>query len=509
MVLTPLPEAILDRFRSSSQSRLVQVKAAWRAATLGHATDNMLVEMHRNVHTLKGDARMVQFKDIDLVCQKLEDLLTASEGQNYRVDSDVDLSVSMALDFMGLLLRVKGDQEFTGIDLNGFVSQVHRALHALKSTTRKPKAGLRDARVATPVPGDRISVRAGDRLATAATKVFLEYLSSAGVARIRLRGVWLDLQLELEELNSVAAAAIIETHALAIEALAADLGQTVAVECSLQEDIRISGAAAQALDVALLHSIRNALGHGTADLGDSAGRITLRSKATAAAMELSVRDNGRGIDVEQIRAHALRAGFMHPDVASEATRKELLNLLFESRFTTREQADDIAGRGLGLDVVRDAIQKVGGRVSIDGMPGEGTVLTMHLPLACHEIEIHMFDAYGGRLALGVPAAWTVESVELAKAKSPVDPLHDLQVRRPADVTGLTQAGPPLVLRFEGESGPIDLVAGKRSRRVLAQRICPTPSSFPAEVVTVDGAEVLLLRPERLPSAVGLDGEREK
>jgi two-component system chemotaxis sensor kinase CheA len=470
----------------------------------------MLVEMHRNVHTLKGDARMVQFKDIDVVCQKLEDLLIASEGQNYRVDSDVDLSVSMALDFVGLLLRVKGDQEFTGIDLNGFVSQVHRALHGQQTTKRKHRAGTTPgARVDTAVPVDHISVRAGDRLATAATKVFLEYLSSAGVARIRLRGVWLDLQLELEELNSVAASTIIETHALAIEALAADLGQSVAVECSLQEDIRISGAAAQALDVALLHSIRNALGHGTAELGDSAGRITLKSKATAAAMELSIRDNGRGIDVEQIRAHALRAGFMHPDVASAASREELLNLLFESRFTTREQVDDIAGRGLGLDVVRDAIQKVGGRVSIDGMPGEGAVVKMHLPLACHEIEIHMFDAYGGRLGLGVPASWKVETVELAQAKSPVDPLHDLQVRRPADVTGLTQAGPPLVLRFEGETGTIDLVAGKRSRRVLAQRICPTPNSFPAEVVTVDGAEVLLLRPARLPSAVGLDGEREQ
>ncbi len=501
MALAPLPEEILDRFRSSSRNRLTQVASTWKAATLGHASDQMLVEMHRNVHTLKGDARMVQFQDIDLVCQNLEDLLAASEGLQYRVNSDVDLSVSMALDFIGLLLRRRGDQEVSGIDLGGFVSQVHRALR-----------GQSGAKVLTPPPRDLgvasqedkpaalVSPGLSERLAASATKVFLEYLSAAGVARTRLRGVWRALQHEVEALESVAVFPIAERHAHATQTLATEMGLEVSVELDVQSGLRISAAAAEALEVVLMHSLRNALSHGLAEVGKSGeGKIYIQGRAESDLVLLDVRDQGRGIDVEKIRKRAVSAGIMHPDLAKTASREDLLELLFEPRFTTRDQADDISGRGLGLDVVRDAIAKVAGQVSIDGMPGEGAVLSIRLPMLRRELEIHVFDAYGGRLVLGVPTTWQVQGVALAAAKSPVDPLHRLQVRRPEDETGLTQAGPPQVLRFTLDGTQVDLVAAKSSRLAMARRICPTKESFPAEVVTVDGAEVLLLRLGALPS----------
>lgn len=505
MALAPLPEAILDRFRSSSRNRLTQVSSAWKAATLGHATDQMLVEMHRNVHTLKGDARMVQFQDIDLLCQNLEDLLAASEGSQYRVSADIDLSVSMALDFIGLLLRRRGDQEVSGIDLSGFVSQVHQALRGQSDPSGRTPAtsapGPRDqesesdgARPATPLPrGLQL------RLAASATKVFLEYLSAAGVARTRLRGVWRDLQREVETLDSVAVTPLVERHSLAAQNLALEMGLQVSMELNLDADLRISSAAAEGLDVALMHSVRNALSHGLVGHGDGKGEIYLSSSREQSRARIEVRDTGKGIDVEAIRSRAQVVGLMHPDLAKNASRKELLALLFESRFTTRDQADSMSGRGLGLDVVRDAIAKVGGEVSIDGALGKGATLTIGLPIQRRELDIHVFDAYGGRLVLGVPATWHVEEVSLAEAKSPVDPLHRLQVRRPEDETGLTQAGPPQVLRLRRGDVSVDLVAAKSSRSAQARRICPTPASFPAEVVTVDGAEVLLLRPDRLPS----------
>lgn len=507
MSLAPLPEEILDRFRSSSRDRLFQVKSAWRAATLGHASDKMLLEMHRNVHTLKGDARMVQFKDIDLVCQKLEDLFAASEELQYRVSSDLDLSVAMALDFIGLLLRRRGDQEFTGIDLNGFVAQVHLAVH--RQSRAKPLGRAfspTELESDAPAPEVRPPLQISDRLATSATKVFLEYISAGGAARTRLRGVWRDLQQEIAQMDSVAVVPLIERHAVAAAALAADMGQRVVVDKDLQPNVRVSAAVAQALDVALLHSVRNALSHGISGLGAREGLISIATTATSKSMQLTIRDNGSGINVEDIRARAISDGVMHPDVASRASRQDLLELLFQSRFTTRENVDEVAGRGIGLDVVRDAIQNAGGTVSIDGMPDEGAVLTIRMPLVLHELEIHMFEAYGRRHVLAVPAEWAVDTKEMSSAESPLDPLHSLGVRRPPDVTGLTQSGPPHILRFSRAETSVDLVAGKPSRPALARRICPTLDTFPVEIVTVEGAEVMLVRPDMLPTSTGVSGE---
>lgn len=497
MALAPLPEEILDRFRASSRSRLTQVESAWKAALIGHATKAMLVEMHRNVHTLKGDARMVRFLDIDLVCQKLEDLLAASEDLQYRVTADVDLSVSMALDFIGLLLRRRGDQEVSGIDIPGFAAQVQRTLREQGRPTmpsQVPTASVSEGETtAAAKPGPQST----HRLATAATKVFLEYLSAAGVARTRLRGVWRDLQAEIEQMESVAVAPILERHCLAARSLSSEMGLEVLVESSAPADLRVSPSVAQALDVALLHSARNALSHGMANMGSSEGRLNFTAIAEGDMLELNVRDNGQGIDVEQIRARAVSNDVMHQDLAKVASREELLNLLFEPRFSTREHADAIAGRGLGLDVVRDAITGVGGTAIVDGHPGEGAQVTIRVPVARRELEIHIFEAYGGRLALGVPASWSVENLELAAATDPVDPLDRLQVRRPSDETGLTQAGPPQVLRLRHGERCVELVAAKSTRMATACRICPTPEDFPAEVVTVEGAEVLLLRPDKL------------
>jgi two-component system chemotaxis sensor kinase CheA len=460
----------------------------------------MIREMHRNVHTLKGDSRMVQYQDIDLLCQKLEDLLSLAEGLQYQVSADVDLSVSMALDFMGLLLRRRGDQEVSGIDLPGFVAQVDQALTgapgAGKGPERTDAAGAESADT-----GDHVTGQTRSRLATAATKVFLEYLSASGVARTRLRSAWRDLQKEIETFGSVPVAPVVERHALATHALALDLDCRVELELDLHPDLRVSGDAGQALDVALMHVVRNALSHGIAESDAPEGQLRISTSIDHDKALIVVRDNGKGIDIEHIRKRASERGAMHPDVARDATREELLELLFEARFSTRESSDEISGRGIGLDAVRNEICKVGGSVSIDGNPGKGAELTIRLPLVRRQLDIHVFDAYGGRLVLAVPAKWAAGIVEFGDSKDSIDPLARLQVRRPADDTGLTQAGPPKVLYLEHEGKIVELVVANTSREAIAVRICPTPESFPAEVVTVDGAEVLLLRPDKLPATV--------
>lgn len=517
MASAPLPEEILDRFRTSSRNRLLQVQTSWKALTQGMGSDEMAREMHRNVHTLKGDSRMVQFHDIDLVCQKLEDLLSAADSRQYKVSQDFALVLDMALDFIGLLLRRRGDQEVGGINLAGFVAQVNQVIRqeAVPSAIATgPLASEEYPRGGEEV-ADRLSLRTRQQLAVAATKVFLEYLSASGAARTRLRSAWSELQQEIERFDSVPLAALVSRHAQAATEVAKRPGLDIHIEVLLGSELRISADALCALDVALMHGLRNALSHGfgrdsgRASAGrDVGGRIEIRCQALGKTGQISIVDDGAGIDLEYVRERAVATRAMHPDLAGAATSDELIELLFQPRFTTREEVGEVAGRGIGLDAIRTAVRKVGGDVALaDNRAGaggnaRGSTLTIELPLVRREIEVHAFDAYGGRLVLAVSSEWQASWHKLRAGSDPVDPVARLQIRRPEDDTGLLATGVPEVLRLESKGGAVvELVATRSSRTLVAERICPTPDSFPVEVVTVAGAEVLLLRPDKLPIPV--------
>ncbi len=517
MVLAPLPEEILDRFRTSSRARLLQVESTWQALAQGLGTDEKIREMHRNVHTLKGDARMVRFHDIDLLCQKLEDLLSAADSHQYHVSPDFDLVVEMALDFIGLLLRRRGDQEMSGIDLEGFVAQVNQVLRGEVCSARS-MAGASLAEEQTQGGADvtdRVSRLTREHLAVAATKVFLEYLSASGTARTRLRSAWSDLQQQIERFDSIPLTALVARHAQAVEELALGLQHEVDLEIDLDSEMRVSADALQALDTALLHGLRNSLSHGVGTPAEREargqarrGRIRIECRSLADAARIRIIDDGPGIDLERVRARASSSGALHPDLAARASAEELTELLFAPRFSTREQAGEVAGRGLGLDAIRTAVRKVGGQVELRdnralGGSGEGgTSLVIELPVVRREIEIHAFDAYGGRLVLAVSCDWQTSWRDLKTGKDPIDPIASLQIRRPEDDTGLLASGIPQLLVLESPTGErVELVASSSHRALVAERICPTPSSFPVEVVTVAGAEVLLLRPDKLPAQV--------
>lgn len=500
-----LPEEILDRFRASSRDRLSRVEAAWTSLCEGVAPAGTATEMHRNVHTLKGDARMVQFDDINLVCQKLEDLLAVADAKKYQVDSDFDLVVTMALDFVGLMLKRRTDQVVSGIDLRGFATQVKQVLRNVPDPTINTQNASESGEASHRQIPEHLSKASRMRLAMAATRAFLEYACASGSSRIRLRSVWTSLQHEIERLGSISLSPLVNRHACSTTELAESLGANVSVNLDEHGELRISDAASKALDTALMHVLGNAVSHGVESKGarSAAGKdlrscITIVTSADGSYAQVAVRDDGPGIDLEQVRRRALALGLMHPDVAGGASTSDLHEVLFHSKFTTRDVADDVAGRGVGLNAARDALLQVGGKIKVASSVGSGTTLSMLVPLRSRRIDVNIFDSYGGRVVFAVPTHWEITPIELNASKDPIDPLSSLQISRAEDDTGLVQSGQPKVLRLETQATTVELVISGSVRQVVADRICPTPSTYPVEVIAVDGVEVLLLRPDRLP-----------
>lgn len=144
----------------------------------------------------------------------------------------------------------------------------------------------------------------------------------------------------------------------------------------------------ESLREVLLHLIRNAIDHGIepaevrAARGKPAiGRLTLRALVSGDYLDLSVEDDGAGLDIELIRQRAMTDGVVNDGDLARMNESDLTDLIFLPGFSTRQTVDKLSGRGVGLDVVRSQVERMHGQVTVHSIAGEGTVFTIRVPLS--------------------------------------------------------------------------------------------------------------------------------
>jgi len=143
----------------------------------------------------------------------------------------------------------------------------------------------------------------------------------------------------------------------------------------------------------IMHMVRNAMDHGIEESADErvaagknpTGTITLTAYHTGSEVIITIQDDGRGIDTQRVLDKAKNQGLlMKPE--SEYTQKEILQLLLMPGFSTNENVTEFSGRGVGMDVVKKNIEKVGGVVSMSSEMGKGTISTLTIPLTLAIVE---------------------------------------------------------------------------------------------------------------------------
>ena len=142
-----------------------------------------------------------------------------------------------------------------------------------------------------------------------------------------------------------------------------------------------------------MHLVRNALDHGIetpeerrAAGNDELGVISITCKRETKHIELTVSDDGRGIDFEKIRAKASRLYVERADEIKDMGEKELSQFLFMSGFSTKDKVTELSGRGVGLDVVWTNVEKIKGRVRLESTFGKGTSFILHFPLSLSTLQ---------------------------------------------------------------------------------------------------------------------------
>ena len=165
----------------------------------------------------------------------------------------------------------------------------------------------------------------------------------------------------------------------------------------------------------ILHLVRNAITHGLETPGERealgkspVGTLTLRASTVAETVILQISDNGRGIDAEQVARHAKAMGLI--DAPSSPSAPTLLDLICTPGFSTREEADRAAGRGVGMAVVRNTVLSLGGSLTLDTEVGRGTCFSIQLPLTLAIADALIVSVDGRRFA--VPQSTISEVIEV-------------------------------------------------------------------------------------------------
>lgn len=147
----------------------------------------------------------------------------------------------------------------------------------------------------------------------------------------------------------------------------------------------------------ITHLVRNAVGHGIESAAERAaagkpeqGTIRLNAYHQANQVIVEVSDDGRGIDVERVRAKAIELGLTNVGEASRLNETEVLRFIFQPGFTTAQEVTEISGRGVGMDVVQSVLQRLKGTVDVDSRPGLGTTFRLRLPLTLAIIKALLF-----------------------------------------------------------------------------------------------------------------------
>jgi two-component system chemotaxis sensor kinase CheA len=168
--------------------------------------------------------------------------------------------------------------------------------------------------------------------------------------------------------------------------LAQSLGRRVCLQMEGQET-EFDKSLLEAIKDPLTHAVRNALDHGIEppDVREAAGKapegiLKLRASHEGSHVIIEVSDDGAGIAVEKVRQKAVERGLITLERAALLGERELLQLIFLPGFSTATAVTNVSGRGVGMDVVRTNVEKIGGKVEIDSRSGHGTTLKLRIPL---------------------------------------------------------------------------------------------------------------------------------
>lgn len=481
----------------------------------------IIEEIFRAAHTLKGAAGMFGFRSLERVMHRTETLFDlVRKGKLFASSNIIDV-VFEAMDTMRVLLEAVKKGAPTGTPTGQIVKNLTLvargetvAKTAAKETTPSPSANRDHEPPKVSAAGDghggdhkagasgketknqkntevstiRVDLERLDALVNLVGELVIDRTRFASIEedlrtnhpQVQLNGSFSEtVQLFGRHMNEfqdiimkvrmVPIGNAFNKFTRIVRDLSKQLGKKIDLHIS-GENAELDKTLVEQIGDPLIHLIRNSCDHGV-ELPDDRvkkgkppnGSIHLSAQQEGNHIVIKIVDDGKGIPADIIRKKAIEKGMISED--AKLTEREIFNLIFEPGFSTAEQVTNVSGRGVGMDVVKKQIMKLKGSLEVDSALNKGTTITIRLPLTLAIVQSLLVNAHGETFA--IPLGSVIESIRIEPSE--IQKIGEAEVIRLRDkVLPLMHLDDALQLAHKAQSVPA-LLATQKNQSVVRHR----------------------------------------
>jgi two-component system chemotaxis sensor kinase CheA len=416
---------------------------------------------------------------------------------------------------------------------------------AAKPAAEEKAAAAQHSDSSMPVQAIRVSLPVLDELMTLASELVLVRNQLLQVARGQTDTPFAAPLQRLSRITSDLQEGVMKTRMQPVSAawaklprLVRDLGAELGKRIDLVQsggDTELDRQVLELIKDPLTHMVRNSADHGleTPDIRRAAGKpahgtISLSARQEGGRIVIELADDGRGLNIARIRSRAIERGLATEAAVAAMDDAEAARFIFRPGFSTAAAVTAVSGRGVGMDVVRSNIERIGGTVDLQTVEGQGTTLIIRIPLTLAIISGLVVQAANERFA--VPQAAVVELVRVGSGGASVEWLDDAPVMRlRGQLLPLVQLGALLGLAAPHESGSaaqgfVAVLQGDSARyglfvdgvfdteEIVVKPVAPILrdlQAFSGNTILGDGGVIMILDPAGLARMAGLGSARKE
>ncbi len=451
----------------------------------------LLGSIFRTIHTLKGTSGFLGFGPLESVAHVGENLLSRLRDGHLRLDPEITSALLALVDAVRFMLgRIEetgqpGDRDYS--ELVALLARLNErpAVDAPALEPRVPVAAgdVRAAPVpsvlAPPPPADpqpapskavasetttqpadngeargpavsdstiRVDVGLLDKLMNLVGELVLARNQVLQFSAQRTDSAFLATSQRLNLITTELQGSVMKTRMQPIGNLWSKLPRVVrdlAATCGKQarlemegQDTELDKTIIEAIKDPLTHIVRNSVDHGIErpELRVEAGKpaegcLKMRAYHEGGQVNIEISDDGGGIDCARVKQKAVQRGLLAPEQAARLSEHEALHLIFLPGFSTAEKVTNVSGRGVGMDVVKTNIEKIGGTVDLQSQPGRGTTLKIKIPLTLAIIPALIVTSGGDRFAIPQVSLLELVRLEAEQALRQIEFIHGAPVYR--------------------------------------------------------------------------------
>ncbi len=414
-----MPQELIDEFVNESTEMVETVGNEIMSLEIEPENQDLVNEIFRVFHTLKGNCGLVGLEQMSSVAHKSEDVLGQLREKKLEPDTFMVDTLLASIDYMRVVLEEVRTNDLKAHDTSELFKNLHTILgEKIEPKKASPKQAVTKPAAASPAKQQnkpaakkrieqtiRVDVSRLDNLMNIAGELVLgknrllqvshllkkTYPNNKEVGDLdslnnSLGYITTEIQESVMQMRMLPIANVFRKFPRMVRDLAKDKNKEIDLVIT-GEETELDRSVIEAIGDPMIHLLRNALDHGveTPEVRESKGKprvgiISLNAFQEGNQIVIQIRDDGAGIDPDKILAKSLEKGIVTADEAALMKPKEIINMIFKPGFSTAEKITDVSGRGVGMDVVNTNISRLNGGVEIESEVGKGSVFIIKLPL---------------------------------------------------------------------------------------------------------------------------------